>query len=55
MRTFDRARDWQAVTGVAVLLEFFECMLLSSLDPDSSWSMVESADVLLGFLVGLTF
>ncbi len=53
MRTLDRARDWQLVTGVAVVLEFFECLLLSSLDPENSWSLLESADVVLGFLVGI--
>jgi hypothetical protein len=50
MRTL--ARDWQLVTGVAVVLEFFEFVLLSSVDPDSS-SVLESAYMLMGFLIGI--
>jgi len=54
MRPLDRARDWQLLTGLAGLLEFFECLLLSSLDPERPSSLVESTDAMLGFAAGLS-
>jgi hypothetical protein len=54
MRPLDRARDWQLLAGLAGVLEFVECLLLSSLDPERPRSLIESSDAMLGFAVGLS-